>query len=694
MLWAFGKFEFNANTRVLSSADEEVLLEPKIASLLCYFCLNPQQNITRDMLFTEVWHGQLVSENAINRVVGLLRKALSDEGKVKQYIVTVPKIGYRFIADASLLVEKQALNTPSRTQTPSSNEAKNDIETSSECLERADSSTLGRIADTKVPLLLLAFIMLLFLAYLLSFRLNSPDNTNPNVSPLTRLSSDQFDAAMANNGKQLLYSSYENKQQALYLMTLPDGTPERISLAGGRASAAQWAHDDSQVVYLYRNKAVCEFHQIDFIGGKAQEPRVIYRCLQNSFTDFAFSKDNQTLYFVERANTFEPFYLYQLNIATGDKQLLPQPKAIGKGNHHFDYDFVANKLLILSDQTAGKTSFFQLDLSNSELTELINFDYFIDSAVWSHKENAIVHQGPHPAYQLLQTNLANKQSSVLVSDTRRINDVKRINNQRDYLFSSYLFNSDIETNVNIMTDVNSSVSDFLPAISHNQIQLAFISKRSGYSKIWIKNVISDKLTSIEPPDQGRSFYSLHWSFDDKTLLVNTSKGILLFDVKMKKVLNTLNLSLPAYGVSWLDKNKVVYSQYVDKKWQLFSYELSSKITNQLNTQWAFALGNEKHKIFIQNDFQIFIDGKLAPEQLTCQDPVFRHSLTMRLDNDDFYCLAKDNASELLKLSSMKTMQRQAHKMPSMGYYDYAVTGEMQALSKTKSADSDIIRTNF
>ena len=99
MFWKFGGFEFNANTRVLLSLNEEVVLEPKVASLLCYLCQHPQKNISREVLFEQVWHGQIVTENAINRVVALLRKALGDEGKVKQYIVTVPKIGYRFIAE-------------------------------------------------------------------------------------------------------------------------------------------------------------------------------------------------------------------------------------------------------------------------------------------------------------------------------------------------------------------------------------------------------------------------------------------------------------------------------------------------------------------------------------------------------------------------------------------------------------------
>ncbi|AOW77118.1 hypothetical protein A3Q34_09770 [Colwellia sp. PAMC 20917] len=62
-------------------------------------------------------------------------------------------------------------------------------------------------------------------------------------------------------------------------------------------------------------------------------------------------------------------------------------------------------------------------------------------------------------------------------------------------------------------------------------------------------------------------------------------------------------------------------------------------------------------------------------------PRYRQNLTMRLDGSDFYCLFRDNASELLRFENMTLKHRQAHKMRSMGYYDYVVSGDMQALSK-------------
>ncbi|NQZ82993.1 MAG: winged helix-turn-helix domain-containing protein [Colwellia sp.] len=684
MFWKFGDFEFNANTRVLSTLSGDAILEPKVSSLLSYLCQHPQRNISRDELFTEVWHDQLVTDNAINRVIALLRKALTDEAKLKQYIVTVPKIGYRFIITpvniTPELQENLSIDAPVfSAKTVDGKEVENQ--------QRP-------FIKNRLLTILYILITVSLLGYFFIIKSNTIENINPRVSPLTRLSSDQFDAEMANNNQQLIYSSYENKEQALYLMSLPNGAPQKISLPNGRASNGHWSLDDTRVVYLYRNKTTCQFHQIDFINGKAQTPRSIYQCMQNSVTDFAYSNDNQTLYFVERINEYSPYIAYQLNIATGEKRRLAQPTAIGKGNHHFDFSPKIDRFLLLSDQTPGNTTFFEVDLSNNNYKELITFDYFIDNALWAHQANHVVHQAPHPSYQLLKTDLNTQKSSVLVSDTRRINNAKRINNQHDYLFSSYMFNSDIEINKKTVTDFNSSVTDFLPAISNDKQQLAFISKRSGYSKIWLKNLSSDTLSSIEPPKQGRSFYSLQWSFDDKSLLANTSNGLLIFDVQARKVDKTIELPLPAYSVSWITVQELVYSQYQDNHWQLFKYNVATSITTPFAQQWAFSLGNDKQQVLINQEMKIFINDSPALQSLTCKNPIFRQSSTMRLDGDNFYCLSEHNSSELLRLESMTTVHRQAHKMKSMGYYDYAVSGNLQALSKTRNASSDIMRTNF
>jgi hypothetical protein len=52
-----------------------------------------------------VWPDAMVTENALKRTIGLLRKSLNDDTHVQRFIETVPTAGYRFIAKVTVLEE-------------------------------------------------------------------------------------------------------------------------------------------------------------------------------------------------------------------------------------------------------------------------------------------------------------------------------------------------------------------------------------------------------------------------------------------------------------------------------------------------------------------------------------------------------------------------------------------------------------
>ena len=78
---------------------QEVEIEPKLLELLAFFIRKPNTIISRQALLDEVWANTYVTDNAINKLVGNLRKVLNDDAKTPRYIQTIPKRGYRFICE-------------------------------------------------------------------------------------------------------------------------------------------------------------------------------------------------------------------------------------------------------------------------------------------------------------------------------------------------------------------------------------------------------------------------------------------------------------------------------------------------------------------------------------------------------------------------------------------------------------------
>lgn len=96
------------NRGCLISSDGEIHLEPRVFSVLQVLVRRPDQLVTKDEIVELAWKGAIVSDNAISRAITLLRRAFKDNAKSPVYIETVPRKGYRLIAEVSQYVEPPA----------------------------------------------------------------------------------------------------------------------------------------------------------------------------------------------------------------------------------------------------------------------------------------------------------------------------------------------------------------------------------------------------------------------------------------------------------------------------------------------------------------------------------------------------------------------------------------------------------
>ena len=88
----FGEWEFEPRSCLLRRDKQSAVLEPRIADLLEYLLTHPDEVHTHDRLVEAVWHGQVVSDEAVRRAVSMLRRCAG--GALKPYIRTIYKRGY------------------------------------------------------------------------------------------------------------------------------------------------------------------------------------------------------------------------------------------------------------------------------------------------------------------------------------------------------------------------------------------------------------------------------------------------------------------------------------------------------------------------------------------------------------------------------------------------------------------------
>ena len=113
-LVSFGTFELDLEAGVLHRLGRRVPLQEQPARILSLLVSRPGEVVTREELRQLVWTGETFVEfdASLNAAITKVRRALGDSASAPRFIETVPKRGYRFLADV------QGLETAPRAAVP------------------------------------------------------------------------------------------------------------------------------------------------------------------------------------------------------------------------------------------------------------------------------------------------------------------------------------------------------------------------------------------------------------------------------------------------------------------------------------------------------------------------------------------------------------------------------------------------
>ena len=179
-LVSFGTFELDLDAGVLHRHGRRVPLQEQPARILSLLVSRPGELVTREELRQLVWTNETFVEfdASLNAAITKVRRALGDSASAPRFIETVPKRGYRFLADVQGLPPapgaasgSSAVALPAAVAAPPA--ASPDTEA------RQASPDVGRARRTALPGVVVAVT-------LLSAWLLSPGPARQSAAPLAR----------------------------------------------------------------------------------------------------------------------------------------------------------------------------------------------------------------------------------------------------------------------------------------------------------------------------------------------------------------------------------------------------------------------------------------------------------------------------------------------------------------------------
>jgi len=100
MVSTFGDFEFSQSTLRLTRRGKRLRLSGQPLQLLILLLDEPGRLVTREQIRTRLWPDTTVDfEHSLDVALNRLRAALGDSAKQPVFVETVPRVGYRFVAE-------------------------------------------------------------------------------------------------------------------------------------------------------------------------------------------------------------------------------------------------------------------------------------------------------------------------------------------------------------------------------------------------------------------------------------------------------------------------------------------------------------------------------------------------------------------------------------------------------------------
>ena len=97
--YEFGPFRFDPDRHRLTRNGDPISLPPRATMALRVLVENRGKLLEREALLKAVWAGTFVEDANLTVAISQLRKALGQNGDASEYIETIPRVGYRFVAE-------------------------------------------------------------------------------------------------------------------------------------------------------------------------------------------------------------------------------------------------------------------------------------------------------------------------------------------------------------------------------------------------------------------------------------------------------------------------------------------------------------------------------------------------------------------------------------------------------------------
>lgn len=553
-LYRFGDFSLDVEENVLRRKDVPLLLTPKMLELLRVLIVNRGQIVDKEELLKTVWAGSFVERGSLTFTVNQLRKILEDNARYPTYIETVPRRGYRFIAETKETFAENEIGLPVPGSTINSGSHTDD-----RFLFKFSFSNFYKILVGLFVILLAStfFVAARYFTAKVNQTADAPILLAPQKTVVLSETGNVFHPRISPDGKYMAYISINQGKQAIWIRDLDTSDNLQLLPYSDDEYLGLMFSPGSDFVYFGRRprRAAQEqaaIFRISRIGG------VPAKLLENTQGWFSLSPEGKIAFVRNETEPAKRSTLMTANADGNDQRIIAVRQS--------PYNFRANRwspdgktiAYAVGESYSGSNDFElkEIDVESGEEREITPHKFFyIEDLAWlpnrsglllTARENFTRHNKIWEVSRSTGEAVPIRQDSIHYGNLSLDNDATKMvvgqvlpdfhlrisemgNPARALLSSSdslvsyftpsgkivYSSNMNGQSDIWIMnsdgTDqrqlTNDPAADTYPRISHDEKYIFFTSNRSGSGQIWRMNLDGSDQRQITVSDGGNPIFA-------------------------------------------------------------------------------------------------------------------------------------------------------------------------------------------
>ncbi len=506
--YEFADFRLDVAEKILRRGDNSIPLTPKVFETLQVLVENAGHLLEKDELMQKLWEDRFVEESNLTFNIKMLRKALGDDAMHPQFIETVSKRGYRFIAE----VEEISERFESQNGTAKTSFQKNGF--------AANASPKSK--NIFIPITAFAILLVGAIAIGSWYERNgnlesdAPVLSAPFASEKLSTNGKVIHAVVSPDGKNVVYTNGIEGKQSVWLRQLESSNNVEIIPPSDDFYDGLALSPDGNFLYFARRPRPTgeprSIYRVSIFGG------VPAKIISETEGWISISPDGGKISFVRcpyRDDEYCSLWIADSLDGKNERKLVSRPRPFRIGDNKISDDGKTIAFAVGQSQNqANEFGLSEIDIESGAERELMTQKFFnIRSLAWLPDKSSLLITAskiPNKHYRIWQVSTATGNVQPLTKDSESYSDLSLdkeanvlISTQVKQDFRLFVLNGQNLSNPRILADA--SKVTFAP-----NGKIIYSSNMSGNDEIWsiqpdgsgqrqlTNNAADDSMTAVSP----------------------------------------------------------------------------------------------------------------------------------------------------------------------------------------------------